>query len=131
MIDPKLSKDVKTITLSYTFFEVGGKTPPAPMAPAAHGRPRRSRAREQRRTAPRKGSLLRTIKAVAWSFFGIRKKSAYQDDLSKLNPLHIIAVALVAVALFVGGLMLLVQLGRGNVVTQAFKTRIEETRSSK
>jgi cytochrome c oxidase assembly protein subunit 11 len=23
-IDPKLPKDVKTITLSYTFFEVGG-----------------------------------------------------------------------------------------------------------
>jgi len=30
VIDPKLSKDVTTITLSYTFFEVGGKTPPAP-----------------------------------------------------------------------------------------------------
>jgi cytochrome c oxidase assembly protein subunit 11 len=25
VIDPKLSKDVTTITLSYTFFEVGGK----------------------------------------------------------------------------------------------------------
>lgn len=33
-IDPKLSKDVTTITLSYTFFEVGGKTPPAPVAAA-------------------------------------------------------------------------------------------------
>ena len=32
VIDPKLSKDVKTITLSYTFFEVGGATPPAPVA---------------------------------------------------------------------------------------------------
>lgn len=32
VIDPKLSKDVSTITLSYTFFEVGGKTPPAPVA---------------------------------------------------------------------------------------------------
>ena len=30
VIDPKLSKDVKTITLSYTFFEVGAGTPPAP-----------------------------------------------------------------------------------------------------
>jgi cytochrome c oxidase assembly protein subunit 11 len=30
VIDPKLSRDVKTITLSYTFFEVGGKIPPAP-----------------------------------------------------------------------------------------------------
>ncbi len=34
VIDPKLSKDVKTITLSYTFFEVGGKVPPAPVAGA-------------------------------------------------------------------------------------------------
>ncbi len=32
VIDPKLSADVKTITLSYTFFEVGGKTPAAPVA---------------------------------------------------------------------------------------------------
>lgn len=30
IIDPKLPKDVTTITLSYTFFEVGGKVPPAP-----------------------------------------------------------------------------------------------------
>lgn len=30
VIDPKLSKDVRTITLSYTFFEVGGKFPQAP-----------------------------------------------------------------------------------------------------
>ena len=29
-IDAKLPKDVTTITLSYTFFEVGGKTPAAP-----------------------------------------------------------------------------------------------------
>ena len=34
-IDPKLSKDVTTITLSYTFFEVGGKTPAAPGASPA------------------------------------------------------------------------------------------------
>ena len=32
VIDPKLSKDVSTITLSYTFFEVGSKTPAAPVA---------------------------------------------------------------------------------------------------
>ena len=55
-----------------------------------------------------KTTLLRTIKAVAWSFVGIRKNSEYQEDLGKLNPLHIIAVALVAVALLVGGLIALV-----------------------
>lgn len=30
VIDPKLPKSVSTITLSYTFFEVGGKVPAAP-----------------------------------------------------------------------------------------------------
>jgi cytochrome c oxidase assembly protein subunit 11 len=35
IIDPKLSKDVTTITLSYTFFEVGGPVPPAPDSSAA------------------------------------------------------------------------------------------------
>ncbi len=34
VIDPKLSKDVSTITLSYTFFEVGSKTPAAPASTA-------------------------------------------------------------------------------------------------
>lgn len=34
-IDPKLPRDVTTITLSYTFFEVGGKTPAAPTGKAA------------------------------------------------------------------------------------------------
>ena len=32
VIDPKLSKDVNTITLSYTFFEVGSGIPAAPVA---------------------------------------------------------------------------------------------------
>jgi cytochrome c oxidase assembly protein subunit 11 len=35
IIDPKLSKDVKTITLSYTFFEVGGSVPSEPIGNSA------------------------------------------------------------------------------------------------
>ena len=38
VIDPKLPKDVTTITLSYTFFEVGGKTPPAPAGSVGMGK---------------------------------------------------------------------------------------------
>jgi cytochrome c oxidase assembly protein subunit 11 len=34
VVDPKLPKDVRTITLSYTFFEVGGKVPTEPGATA-------------------------------------------------------------------------------------------------
>ena len=39
VIDPKLPKDVTTITLSYTFFEVGGKFPAAPTTPLANAAP--------------------------------------------------------------------------------------------
>ena len=56
----------------------------------------------------RRGSVFQTVKAVAWAFLGIRGNSAYQSDLKQLHPFHIIAVALVAVALFVAGLIGLV-----------------------
>lgn len=56
----------------------------------------------------RKGSLLRTVRAVAWSLIGLRKGSEYQQDVEKLNPLHIIVVGLVAVFLLVMGLIALV-----------------------
>ncbi|OUM00187.1 DUF2970 domain-containing protein [Variovorax sp. JS1663] len=60
-------------------------------------------------TLPRKGSLWRTVKAVAWGFFGVRKNSAYQEDIARLSPLHIVAVGIVAAILFVVGLILLVK----------------------
>jgi hypothetical protein len=53
-------------------------------------------------------SVLRTAKAVAWSFLGIRRREGLEQDMQQLNPLHVIAVALVAVALLVGGLVALV-----------------------
>jgi hypothetical protein len=56
----------------------------------------------------RKGSFLRTMKAVAWSFFGVRKGSDYEKDVSQLNPVHVIIAAVIGVALFIGALLLLV-----------------------
>ena len=56
----------------------------------------------------RKSSLVRTVRAVAWSLIGLRKGSEYQQDVEKLHPLHIIAVGLVAVFLLVIGLIGLV-----------------------
>jgi heme/copper-type cytochrome/quinol oxidase subunit 2 len=53
-------------------------------------------------------SLLHTVRAVAWSFIGIRKNSEYQKDLASLNPLHIVLVAIVAVILIVLALVGLV-----------------------
>jgi amino acid transporter len=56
----------------------------------------------------RPGSLLRTISAVLWSFFGVRKNSDYQQDIEKLNPFHIMGVGIAAALLFVLGLIALV-----------------------
>lgn len=53
-------------------------------------------------------SALRTVRTVLWSFVGIRKASEYEQDLGQAKPMHVIAVALAAVALFVGGLIALV-----------------------
>ena len=54
---------------------------------------------------PRKASLLRTVKAVAWSFIGIRKHSESQEDLVRLNPLHVIGVGIAGALVFVLSLM--------------------------
>jgi hypothetical protein len=53
-------------------------------------------------------SVWRSVKMVAWSFLGIRGNRAYQEDLSKVNPMHVLVVALVGVLLLVVGLISLV-----------------------
>jgi Protein of unknown function (DUF2970) len=53
-------------------------------------------------------TFLDALKAVSWSFLGIRKNRDYQNDLAKLNPLHIIVVAIVMVVVMVAGLIGLV-----------------------
>lgn len=49
-----------------------------------------------------------TMKAVFWSFFGVRKRRDYESDAANLNPLYVIAGALLGAALFIGVLVLLV-----------------------
>jgi len=57
----------------------------------------------------RKGSFVQTMKAVAWSFFGVRKSADYARDLSQLNPVHLIIAGLAGAALFVVALVVLVK----------------------
>ena len=64
---------------------------------------------ELRDAAQRKGSFGQTLKAVAWSFFGVRKSSDYAQDVAKINPVHVIVAGVVAALLFVVGLVLLVR----------------------
>ncbi|MDZ5456482.1 DUF2970 domain-containing protein [Azohydromonas lata] len=61
------------------------------------------------RALRRRGSWLRSFKAVAWSFFGVRRASDYEQDVSQLKPQHVIVAGLVAAALFVALLVLLVR----------------------
>lgn len=62
-----------------------------------------------REAASRPASFAQTVKAVAWSFFGIRKRAGYEQDAQKLNPVHVIVAGLVAAALFVLTLVLIVR----------------------
>ena len=63
----------------------------------------------QRNKAPlRSGSFWRSIKVVAWSFFGIRKSSESQEDIDQVNPFHIIVAGIVGALIFVFGLIVLV-----------------------
>ena len=56
----------------------------------------------------RKGSFVGTVKAVLWGFLGVRRNADYQNDIAKLNPLHLIAVGVGMAFLFVVALILLV-----------------------
>ncbi|MGA0610378.1 DUF2970 domain-containing protein [Caldimonas sp. KR1-144] len=62
-----------------------------------------------REAVQRRGSFLGTLKAVAWSFFGVRKGSDYEKDVGQLNPLHVIVAGVIAAALFVLALVLVVR----------------------
>lgn len=55
----------------------------------------------------RKGSVFRTVKAVMWSFAGLRARGDYEKDVEQLNPVHVVIAGLIGVFVFVGGLILL------------------------
>ncbi|RZA34611.1 MAG: DUF2970 domain-containing protein [Lysobacteraceae bacterium] len=57
----------------------------------------------------RKGGFLATMKAVFWSFFGVRKRRDYEQDAASLNPVHVIIAGLIGAAIFIGLLILAVR----------------------
>jgi hypothetical protein len=54
------------------------------------------------------GAPSRNFRAVAWSFFGVRKSSDLERDVQRAQPGHVIIAAVVAAALFVVGPVALV-----------------------
>jgi len=69
--------------------------------------------------AARRGSFVQTARAVAWSFFGVRRSADLAQDVQKLNPLHVIIAGIVGAALFVAALVLLVRWVVGSGVAGA------------
>jgi hypothetical protein len=64
---------------------------------------------ELRQAVQRKGSFIGTLKAVVWSFLGVRRGADYEKDLNQLNPVHLIIAGVLVAALFIGSLVLLVK----------------------
>ena len=58
----------------------------------------------------KKASFGATMKAVFWSFLGIRKRKDYEKDSASLNPVHVIIAGLIGVLLFIGVLVTLVRI---------------------
>ncbi len=54
-------------------------------------------------------SFWQTIRAVAWSFLGVRQSAAYDQDVQRLNPVHVIVAGLVGALLFVLALWAMVR----------------------
>jgi hypothetical protein len=54
-------------------------------------------------------TFLQTLSAVLWSFFGVRRSKDHTDDMSRLNPVHVIIVGILAAAMFVLGLLAVVK----------------------
>jgi len=55
------------------------------------------------------GSFAQALKAVLWSFLGVRKRRDLEADATSLNPLHVLIVALLAAGAFIGVLILIVR----------------------
>ena len=50
----------------------------------------------------------RSVKAVGWSFLGIRSKAGQEGDHAGLKPLEVVAVGLIGVFVLIGALATLV-----------------------
>ncbi len=59
--------------------------------------------------ASRPASPWQTARAVMWSFFGVRRRADYEQDVQRLNPVHVVIAGIVGAGLFIAALVLLVR----------------------
>jgi hypothetical protein len=65
---------------------------------------------ELKKASQRKLSFAATLKAVFWSFFGVRKRRDYEADTQQLNPVHVVIAGIIGAVLFVLALVFIVKL---------------------
>jgi hypothetical protein len=59
--------------------------------------------------AARPASFMQTMRAVAWSFLGIRKRAGFEQDVQKLNPVHVVVAGVLGAVIFVVTLIVVVR----------------------
>ena len=59
--------------------------------------------------ASRRGAFLQTLRAVGWSFFGVRRSADQAQDIQKLNPVHVVIGGVLAAVAFIAALIVLVR----------------------
>jgi len=91
-------------------------TPQTPATPAARETPAAS-ADDLAPTA-RKAAFGQTVRAVTWSFLGIRRSTDHEQDVRQLNPIHVVIAGILGAALFVLALVLLVHWVIGSAVAR-------------
>ncbi|MFY7864969.1 DUF2970 domain-containing protein [Roseateles sp.] len=74
---------------------------------------------ELKQAVARPASFFQTVRAVAWSFFGVRRGADYEKDAAQLNPVHVIVAGVIGALLFVLALVLLIQWVVGSGVASA------------
>lgn len=57
----------------------------------------------------RKMSFAQTMRAVLWSFIGLRKGAEHERDMAKLNPVHVVIAGVIAAAVFIAILITIVR----------------------
>jgi len=58
----------------------------------------------------RKAAFMATVKAVFWSFFGVRKRKDYESDANQLNPLHVVIAGVIGAIIFATILIVIVKI---------------------
>ena len=56
----------------------------------------------------RPASIWQTARAVAWSFFGVRRRAELESDVQRLNPVHVVIAGVIGALLFIALLVMLV-----------------------